>query len=432
MRIRIYIVVGVIVIVIFAVCAAWLVPTRKVVYSDHIYTAEAASTTTISVTTQATTTPETPPEFVVTHILTPDPVKAIYFTSWAAGTPSFQKQMWSLLDGSTELNSIVIDVKDSSGRIGFEVTDPRYTDQLIKVVGSAENRIPDIEQFIGKLHDKGIYTIGRVAAFQDPYIVTIHPEWAVQDVRTGKPWKDASGAYWLDPDSRAAWSYITTIAKQAYAVGFDEINFDYIRFPSDGDLTDAILAKSASTTRAEVIKSFFSYLHDELSTLGIPISVDLFGQTTSELTDMGIGQVIEDAFPYFDFVDPMVYPSHYINGFIGYAKPALHPYEVVKYSLDQGVARAIATTTLTASIGDWLIASTSPKLYSRTPSSPSKIRPWLQAFDLGAVYTPAMVEAQKQAAYDAGLDSWLLWNAGAVYNKEEVMPMAASTTANVI
>ncbi len=392
MRPRIYIF-GALLIVVCAAFILWAMPVRRVAYSNDIGNAMAATSTAPVPAVPATTTPV----FVVKHLPTPDSVKAVYFTSWAAGSPLFQDELWSMFDGSTELNSIVIDVKDWSGRIGYVVDDPRYADPSITAMGSYENRIPNIEQFIGKLHDKGVYVIGRIQVFQDPYAVTIHPEWAVRDDRTGKPWKDAGGAYWLDPDSRDAWAYIAAIAKQAYAVGFDEINFDYVRFPSDGDIGDAVFAKYASTTRASVIKDFFSYLHDTLSPMGIPISADLFGQTTSELTDMGIGQVIEDAFSYFDFVDPMVYPSHFADGFIGYAHPALHPYEVVKYSMDQGVARAIAAS-----------------------STPSKLRPWLQAFDLGATYTPAMVEAQKQATYDAGLYSWLLWNAGAVYNKEEL------------
>ncbi len=379
-------------IVICAVLAGYVVPSRHVTYSNDAE--QQALALTAVVPPPATTTP---PAFIVTHVQTPDPVKAVYFTSWAAGTASFQKEMFSLLDGSTELDSVIIDVKDYSGRIGFAVNDP-----LLAAVGSAEDRIPDVEHLIGKLHDKGIYVIGRVAVFQDPYATKVHPEWAVTNATTGKRWADASGAYWLDPDNHDAWAYIAAIAKQAYAVGFDEINFDYIRFPSEGALSDAVFARPASTTRAEVITSFFAYLHDELSTMGIPISADLFGQTTSERNDMGIGQIIENALPYFDFVDPMVYPSHFAPGFQGFTKPAQHPYEIVKYSMDQGVSRAVMAS-----------------------STPSKLRPWLQAFDLGAIYTPAMVDAQKQATYDAGLHSWLLWNAGAIYNREEVM---ASTT----
>jgi hypothetical protein len=407
MRIRTYII-GAFIIIICVVCLFWLLPMRRVAYSgaaDTAMAAAAAASSTVGGAVASSSMATTAPAFVVTHIPSPDPVKAIYFTSWAAGTPSFQKEMWNLLDGSTELNSIVIDVKDNTGRIGFTASGTDVVSPEISEMGSAQNRIPDIESFIAKLHARNIYVIGRITVFQDPYAVKTHPEWYVRDIRIGKPWKDAGGAYWLDPDSRDAWKYIVAIAKEAHDVGFDEINFDYVRFPSDGAISDAVFAKTASTTKAEVIKSFFSYLHDELSPSGIPISVDLFGQTTSERTDMGIGQIIEDAFPYFDYIDPMVYPSHFIDGFQGYAKPAEHPYAIVKYSMDQAVARAIAAS-----------------------STPSKMRPWLQAFDLGAIYTPAMVKDQMQATYDAGLDSWLLWNAGAVYDRSSVISTKAATS----
>jgi hypothetical protein len=151
---------------------------------------------------------------------------------------------------------------------------------------------------------------------------------------------------------------------------------------------------SATTTKSEVITSFFSYLHDQLSPLGIPISADIFGQVTSDTNDMGIGQHFEDVLPYFDFVDPMVYPSHYINGFDGYANPAEHPYEIVNFALNHAVIRAIDAS-----------------------STSTKIRPWLQAFDLGAIYTPDMLKAEMQATANAGLSDWLIWNAGSVYTQ---------------
>jgi hypothetical protein len=291
------------------------------------------------------------------------------------------------------LNAVVIDIKDYSGRIGYIVVDPRFDDPTIDAVGSAQDRIPNIEQFIALLHAKGIYVIGRIQSFEDPFVVKVHPKWAVKNIN-GTLWKDAGGAYWLDPNNKDAWNYLVAIAKQGYDVGFDEINFDYVRFPSDGSVKTAIYDMSTSTTKADVITSFFSYLHDQLSSLGIPISADIFGQVTSDPGDMGIGQHFEDVLPYFDFVDPMVYPSHYINGFDGYANPAEHPYEIVDFALNHAVNRSIVAS-----------------------SSPSKVRPWLQGFDLGAVYTPNMLKAQMQATADAGLDSWLVWNAGSVYTK---------------
>ncbi len=407
-----------------------------------------SSTSIVATTTVATSTTSSTPSFVVTHILPPESVKGIYFTNWAAGTPSFKKSLFNLLTG-TILNSVVIDVKDYSGRIGIEVTDP----ELVKM-GAAQKRIPDIKEYIGALHEKGIYVIGRVAVFQDPFIVKAKPEWAIHDVRTGGLWKDSGGAYWADPTNREYWKYIVSISKEAYSAGFDEINFDYVRFPSDGAVSSAVYsvtpkgfyiykpiviatstniststnAKIATTTKklasstkvvatstkvvatstkvfvtgkSEVIKEFFAYLHDELD---FPISADLFGQTTSDTGDMGIGQVLENAMSYFDYIDPMVYPSHYISGFLGYPKPAMYPYEVVKYEMATAVRRS-------------KVASSSPLL----------MRPWLQAFDLGAIYTPEMVRIQIKATYDAGLTSWILWNAGSVYNKSALLTEPSSS-----
>ncbi|HTK33022.1 MAG TPA: putative glycoside hydrolase [Candidatus Paceibacterota bacterium] len=386
------------VLVVSGIAFAWFLPLGKVSYSDQINSV--ATTSSMATTTIAAITT---PVFVVTHLPTPQPVRAAYFTSWAAGTPSFKKKMFDLVQG-TELNSVVIDVKDYSGRVSFPMDNAE-----VKAVGSVQVRIPDIKGMIADLHAKGIYVIGRVAVFQDPFIVKARPEWAVLDKRTGKQWQDSGKAYWADPDNKDMWKYVIAIAKEAYDVGFDEINFDYVRFPSDGAVGSAIFAKPASTTKAEALKKFFVYVHDEMSPLGIPTSADVFGQTTSDPGDMGIGQHFENVLPYFDYVCPMVYPSHYITGFLNYTKPAEHPYEIVKYELDTAVARAIAAS-----------------------SSPEKIRPWLQAFDLGAIYTPAMVHTQMQATADAGAHGWLLWNAGSIYNRAFVLPYErATTTARV-
>jgi hypothetical protein len=332
------------------------------------------------------------PEFVVTHIPTPNPLKAVYMTSWAGGNEKFRKHLFDLID-NTEINAVVIDVKDYSGKISFQVTDP----ELIKI-GSAENRIPDIKEFIGKLHDKGVYVIGRISSFQDSYLINIYPESAVKN-KVGGIWQDYKGVKWLDPGSEQVWKYLVAIGRESYAVGFDELNFDYIRFPSDGNMQDIVYPWSHDRTRREVMSSFFSYVREQFATSSIPLSIDLFGLTTSADGDLGIGQNLSDALMYFDYVAPMVYPSHFAKGFIGIPKPAEKPYEVIKYSMDQAIMRANLAST-----------------------SPDKIRPWLQAFDLGAVYTPAMVRAQIQATYDAGLTSWMLWNAGSVYNKEALIP----------
>ncbi len=361
-----------------------LVPTNRIEYVVHTEVENISRL--IGAVTEAV------PEFKVTHVDTPDPLKAVYLTSWAAGNQKFRKMLFDLID-TTEINAVVIDIKDYTGKISFRVEDP----ELI-AIGSAENRIPDIKKFIAELHDKNVYVIGRISSFQDSYLINIYPDSAVKDI-DGNIWQDYKGVKWLDAGSENVWKYLVAIGKESYAAGFDELNFDYIRYPSDGDMKNISYPWSGDRPRREVMKEFYSFLHEQFSETGIPISIDLFGLTTSAEGDLGIGQSLTDALMYFDYVAPMVYPSHFGKGFIGIPKPAEKPYEVIKYSMDQAILKA-----------------------STTMANPNKIRPWLQAFDLGAVYTPAMVRAQIQATYDAGLTSWMLWNAGSVYKKDVLVP----------
>lgn len=330
----------------------------------------------------ATSTPSAP----VTHLQAPHPTKALYISSWAAGTPSFRNHIISLID-TTEINALVVDIKDYTGKISFEVNDP-----TLHGLNVWEKRIPDIDSFITLLHQKGVYVIGRVAVFQDPSMVALHPDWAVKRASDGGIWKDHKGISWIDVSAPGMWGYIASVAREGYARGFDEINFDYIRFPSDGNMRDIAYPYSKNTPKPDALRGFFKYLHDTLSPQHIPISADLFGMTTTNTDDLNIGQVLENALPYFDYIDPMVYPSHYPPTFLNYKNPAEHPYEVVHFALAGAVRRANAAST-----------------------TPQKIRPWLQDFNLGAVYTADMVRTQIKATYDVGLTSWLLWDAANKY-----------------
>ena len=322
------------------------------------------------------------------HIPTPEPVRGIYMTSWVAGTKDWREKLVKMID-ETELNSLVIDVKDYSGRISFEVSDPE-----LKEIGAVENRIPDIAEFIENLHRRNIYVIARISVFQDPYFVKKRQDLAIKR-KDGSIWKDYKGLSWLNPASVEVWDYTIKIAKEAESVGFDELNFDYIRYPSDGNMKDIILPLSdGAANKAESIRMFFAYLEKELRPLKIPLSADLFGLTTWNYDDLNIGQILEYAAPYFDYICPMVYPSHYPSGFQNYANPAKYPYEIIYSAMTKASARLLAAT-----------------------STPSKLRPWLQDFDLGADYTAEMIRKEKQAVYDAGLDSWLLWDAGNKYTR---------------
>ena len=327
----------------------------------------------------ASTTP------VVAHVPTPKQVKAIYMSSWVAGTPSLRAKLVKLID-ETELNSLVIDIKDYTGRISYEVYDP----ELVKI-GSVEKRIADFRDFMDELHDKDIYVIGRISTFQDAYFVGKFPQYAVKN-KLGEPWKDYKGIKWIDAGAKPVWDYLISIANDAYAAGVDEINFDYIRFPSDGNMKDIYFPYSEGKEKPVVLTEFFEYVREKLGGKGMVLSADLFGLTTSTNDDLGIGQVLEPALKNFDYVAPMVYPSHYPPNFIGIKNPAAEPYKVIHYAMSEGVKKAVAAST-----------------------SPLKLRPWLQDFDLGATYTADMVRAQMTATYDVGLDSWMLWDAANHY-----------------
>jgi len=360
-------------------------------------------------TLEASTEPTPGPE--VTHIQTPVAVKAIYMTQCVVGTPSFRKKLVDLVD-TTELNSIMIDIKDFSGTIGFKTKSPLLASASMKGCGAK-----DMKEFIATLHEKGIYVIGRITVFQDPFYTKVHPEQAVQS-KSGGVWKDRKGLSFIDVSSRPYWDVVVALSKESYELGFDELNYDYIRYPSDGNMADAVYASQHKVlNKAEALETFFAYLQKHVKPIGVVTSADIFGMTTVVLDDMGIGQVLERALPYFDYIAPMVYPSHFAKGFHGYADPNKNVYGVIAYSMGEAVKRAEATTTRIAFLGAQPIASTSPRLYSKPSYPRTKLRPWLQDFDYGGTYGPTEVRDQIKATYDVGLTSWMLWAPSNIYTK---------------
>ena len=312
----------------------------------------------------------------------PEIIKAIYMTGNSAGRKAYLNYLTGLFK-NTEINAVVVDIKGSGG----------YTTS-------------NLDNLVRFFHDQNIYVIGRIAVFEDPVFSKAHPEWAIYNKQTKNLWKDNNGQGWMDPASKDVWDYNVSIAKDAFSHGFDEMNFDYIRFPSDGNMANiGYPIYDGKTTKSQVIKNFFAYLRKQMP--DEKLSVDLFGQTTVNKDDMGIGQTIENAFNYFDFVSPMVYPSHYINGFIGYKNPAEHPYEVVKYSLDSGVLRQTAFVNS-------ILQTTS------TTIQPALFRPWLQDFNMGAFYNSDMVKQEIKAVQDALGDKYkgfMLWNPSNIYTQ---------------
>jgi hypothetical protein len=333
---------------------------------------------------------EKPKEVVrkVSHIETPKDVKAIYMTSFVASSEKMRTPLIDFIDQS-EINSVVIDIKDYTGFVSIKLSDPKLKDLAVEEV-----RIVDIENLIDILHSKNIYVIARVAVFQDPIFSKRRLDLAVE-TKAGELWKDRKGLSWIDAGSKEYWDYMVTLSKEIYNKGFDEINFDYIRYPSDGNMKDIYYPKTLDQNKSETLASFFKYLNDNLRADGIKTSADLFGMTTSVKDDMGIGQVLEKALPYFDYIAPMIYPSHYPSGFEGFKNPASYPYEVIYKAMNDGVVRAETAS-----------------------STKDKFRPWIQDFDLGADYGVAEIKAQIKALNDLGLYSYMVWSPSNRYTKE--------------
>lgn len=323
------------------------------------------------------------------HIPTPQEVRGMYITGWTAGTTKGLQRTLDLFEGSV-LNAVVIDIKDATGRLSYQPLDPELV-----ATGVGTRRISNLSGVIQEFHDRGIYVIGRLTVFQDPFYAAGHPEDTFVDIGTGDTWKDYKGIAWLRPDSLAVGQYTARIAHDAYAQGFDEINVDYVRYPSDGDLKSIDLSH-LQKSKAETIQDFFVTLDAALQDSAIPLSADVFGLTMSASNDVGIGQKAVLIAPSVDALAPMLYPSHFWNGTYGIPVPAAEPYRVIYKSLSDGIAKLDAVGI-----------------------SKEKLRPWFQDFDLlGVPYTADMVHAQIQAARDLGINSWLMWDPRNTYTKE--------------
>ncbi len=359
---------------------------------------------------------------VVAHQKTPEPLKGVYMTQCIASRPDLRSDVVKLIL-DTELNAVVIDIKDYTGIISFHTGNPEL--DKVSVMGKG-CRVDDMEKFLEELHDKNIYVIGRVTVFQDPLYTKLHPSLAVKKMSAKESvWKDRKGLSFIDVGAKPFWDYIVAIATSSYAIGFDEINFDYIRFPSDGDMKDIYFPHTGTNTKKAMLRQFFEYTDQKLSGTGIVTSADLFGMTTINTDDLNIGQILEYALMNFDYVSPMVYPSHYPKKFNGWPDPNKVPYEIVKFSMSEAVARnnflyqEISTTTKI--LADGTSASSTPDFYLMRRIKPSQLRPWLQDNDYPVHYTKEMVRAQIQATYDAGLTSWMLWDPTNIYTKEALL-----------
>jgi len=301
----------------------------------------------------------------------PRAVKSVYVTASLAAS-SGMDDIIKLLD-ETELNAVVINVKEPAG----------------------EKFGKHLPALLAELKLKNIWTIARVVVFQSN-------DWPLRDARpalknsSGGLWRDSAGGYWLDPSAHEVWEYNVGVAKKALDLGFQEINFDYIRFPSDGSVKQISYPYwDKEIPREQVIANFSEYLNREIKNYypHAVISADLFAFSFVQDWDLDIGHRAKLLANHFDVLSPMIYPSHYSRGNYGFNNPAEHPYEIVKQTLVDG--KKIINN-------DQVI-----------------IRPWIQDFDMGAIYTPALVKDQVRGIKDAGYDSgFMLWNARGQYTAE--------------
>ena len=370
---------------------------------------------------------------VVQHVPLPLPTKTIYMTSCVVGTKDFRNRLVSLID-TTEINSVVIDVKDFSGTLSF----PPLHDSWKSAWTNARCGTSDMKEFLALLHSKHIYTIARITVFQDPTYTAEHPELAVHTANGSAVWKDRKGLSFIDVGARPYWDHLVDLSADTYNIGFDELNFDYVRYPSDGNMTDISFPQSNAgpygKDKQANLEAFFKYLNEKLDdesrfaefkhentgkASSTPYtSVDLFGMTTTNTDDLSIGQVIERAAPYFDFIAPMVYPSHYPKNFIGLGDPNTNPYKVVNYAMKGGVRRMTASTTPVNGFLHTRIGTSTPALYKKPIYTADKLRTWIQDFDYGGDYDATDVSNQIQASVDAGVVSYMIWAPSNNYTKE--------------
>jgi hypothetical protein len=261
--------------------------------------------------------------------------------------------------------------------------------------------VEDFDGLLAGLTARGVYTIARVVAFKDPVLAHHRPELAVIDAQTGRPWLDNEGLAWVDPFREEAWNYLIAVAKEAAAKGFDEVQFDYLRFPSEGRLGAARYARpNTRATRLGAITGFLARTRRELGPTGVYLGAALFGYTAFNEDDTNIGQRVEELAVHLDYLNPMVYPSGYHLGIPGIRNPVEHPYEVVRDTIRLVVKRSAHATV--------------------------RVRPWLQdfrdyAFDR-RVFGPKEIEAQMRGAADAGALGWMLWNPRNEYTAEALRP----------
>lgn len=312
--------------------------------------------------------------------------RGLYITGTTAGSPKFLERIQHLK--KTGINAVVFDVKDVDGMLTYRSRAPLAVKYDLHERASIDN----IDLFIKNLKDQGIYVIARISAFRDIQLVKKAPDLAIKSKRAGGTWK-GGGEVWCDPTNMTVQNYVIDLSLEMASKGVDEIQFDYIRFPTDGSQADTSFSfESGQVSREQTISNFLKRAHEKISTANTRLSIDIFGVVAwgKEVDINSTGQRIELLSPYCDYISPMLYPSHFNNGFDGYNNPADHPY----YFINEG----------------------NKKVMSLIGENKTKIRPWLQAFRWKVTsYGSQYIVKQVQASDDSNAMGYLFWNASNDY-----------------
>ncbi len=325
-------------------------------------------------------------------------VKGIYVTIYSASNSRLDELIE--LSKRTSINAFVIDVKDDNGHMLFKTeAAEKYSPEANK-----KATIKDIQALMQKLKENNIYAIARIVCFKDPTYTKQHPENAIVYRDNGKVFTNSDGLAWATAHDRQLWEYNIAVSKEAAAAGFNEIQFDYVRFPASngGKLDEKLDYRNVKNeSKPETIQNFLKFAREQLSPLGVYISADIYGLVGSVADDMALGQHWEAVSNIVDYVCPMMYPSHYANGTYGLSVPDAYPYETIYHSTKDSVAR------------------------NKNIKTPATIRPWIQDFTASWVkgyikYTDKQVAEQIKALEDNGVKEFLLWNAGNRYSEGAV------------
>jgi hypothetical protein len=362
--------------------AVLVVLAAVVAYAAHVITAEGRAA---KPPVRASQIVEQATKNVVKPMQPPKIMRGVHVTMALASIPG-KLDEYTKLRG---LNTIQLDVKDENGEIGFVPSSVPLASRIGAAKGYYKPRV-----VAKKVHDKGLYLVGRVVVMEDPVLSLQRPELAIHTTGGGR-WLNRAGLGWSNPYDERVWKYNVDIAEAAARTGFDEIQFDYVRFPSDGDMSAVVFPGKTSTPPGWVIAQFVHYASKRLKPLGVRVSADVFGLSATR--DLGIGQLPKRIGRYLDAVYPMVYPSHFGPGEYDLDDPNSNPGATVAYALRDFNRELAALKNV-------------------------RIIPWLQDFSWNRTYTLADIQAQIDSARRAKASGYLLWNAAGIYTPGAVEP----------